>query len=151
MAHIKEKFRNTLKSSGIFSALSLINRLSVHRYTALFKFQDNVLKSVCIIDREDGINCKKEWILPLSHTYCQFVLVEKAPVEIVDAIHDERLTEHPHRELVQSYCGYPIFDSNGEVIGTVCLFDTQPLKLSLDEFTILSNVAEELSDYLQKI
>jgi hypothetical protein len=80
---------------------------------------------------------------PLSHSFCQHVVVEAAPLIIEDA------REHP---LVQdnlaipdlnviAYAGIPLMTSNNVVLGSFCVIDDRPRVWTEDEIYILSELA----------
>ena len=58
---------------------------------------------------------------------------------IEQSLLDKRVAEHPKRRNVQCYYGIPLFGSQGQMLGTVCHFDSMPLRVT-------ESVAEALDD-----
>lgn len=66
--------------------------------------------------------------LPLSHSFCQYVVADDAPLVVQDA------REHPVlrdslavSELgLVAYCGVPLRTPNGQVLGALCAIDGRP-------------------------
>ena len=84
----------------------------------------------------------------MHETYCSIVLNSAGGVQIVDASADARMTTHPARESVLSYCGVPIHTHDGLPWGTLCHFDVRPRLMSQPESLILGAVAPLFTDWL---
>lgn len=84
---------------------------------------------------------------PLSHSFCQYVVVDQAPLVITDARVDPRLhTNLAIRDLdVIAYAGWPITDHTGEVIGSLCAIDHEPRVWADDELAALEDLAAACS------
>ena len=80
---------------------------------------------------------------PLSHSFCQYVVINDAPLVISDA------REHPvlqHNRSVEdhgviAYAGHPLHDPDGFVMGTLCLGEPKPRVWTEDELQILGDIA----------
>jgi hypothetical protein len=81
---------------------------------------------------------------PLSHSFCQHVVVDDAPLVVSDARLDDRLAGHPAiADLgVIAYCGVPIRDADGHVLGSFCAIDTDEHAWSADDVEVLRTLAE---------
>ncbi|GAB5543537.1 MAG: GAF domain-containing sensor histidine kinase [Sandaracinaceae bacterium] len=81
---------------------------------------------------------------PLSHSFCQHVVLSEAPLVVSDA------REHPVvcdnlavRDLdVVAYAGVPIRLSRGELLGSFCVIDTQPREWTEQDLDVLSGLAD---------
>ena len=65
---------------------------------------------------------------PLSHSFCQHVVANAAPLVIEDAREDPVLRTNlaiPDLDVV-AYAGFPIVAPGGEVLGSLCAIDSQP-------------------------
>ncbi len=64
---------------------------------------------------------------PLSHSFCQYVVTDERPLVVTDARADERLRDNEAIEDlgVTAYCGVPITDEDGSVLGSLCAIDDQ--------------------------
>lgn len=65
---------------------------------------------------------------PLSHSFCQYVVLDAAPLVVEDARLDARLLDNPAiPDLgVVAYAGWPLTDHDGTVIGSLCAIDGEP-------------------------
>lgn len=88
---------------------------------------------------------------PLTHSFCQYVVATDAPLVVDDS------REHP---LVQgngaiedlaviSYCGVPLHDGDGNVLGALCVIDGHPTQWTADDVALLSDLAEMLRTELR--
>src|SRR5215218_10139774 len=80
---------------------------------------------------------------PLSHSFCQHVVVAREPVIVADAREDERLLDNlAIRDLgVIAYLGVPLITREGHAIGTLCVIDHQPRIWTPDEISLVKDVA----------
>ena len=84
---------------------------------------------------------------PLSHSFCQYVVKESAPLVVPDAREDERLVDNlaiPELGVV-AYAGFPLTDHDGQVIGSLCAIDTEPHEWTDSELEDLSDLAAACS------
>ena len=61
-----------------------------------------------------------------------------------NALTDTRLDRHPAREAVLAYCGVPVMDSSGNLLGTLCHYDVVPRDPSQLDMALLLQVAVAL-------
>jgi serine phosphatase RsbU (regulator of sigma subunit) len=84
---------------------------------------------------------------PLTHSFCQWVVHDQAPVVTDDARLDERLRDNlaiPDLGVV-AYAGHPIRDHTGTIIGSLCAIDDQPRRWTPDELDALADLAAACS------
>lgn len=88
---------------------------------------------------------------PLSHSFCQHVVRDAAPMVVADARKVERLADNPAiPDLdVIAYAGWPLVDRDGRVVGSVCAIDSGPREWSNEDVAILEELAEACSAELQ--
>jgi hypothetical protein len=55
MTSIVEKFRATLKSDGLRAAIRWLNEGVPYRFTAIFAFDGDMLRNLCLVDKEDSL------------------------------------------------------------------------------------------------
>jgi two-component sensor histidine kinase len=81
---------------------------------------------------------------PLSHSFCQHVVVAQAPLIVTDAENDPRVCENlAISDLgVKAYLGVPLTLPSGHVIGSLCAIDTATRQWSEADLKNLSDVAE---------
>lgn len=80
---------------------------------------------------------------PLSHSYCQFVVASGAPLVVEDARTHPLLKGNP--AIIDydaiAYCGIPIVDGEGHVLGSLCVVDDQPRVWSKEDVEVLRDLA----------
>ncbi len=84
---------------------------------------------------------------PLSHSICQYVVADNAPLVVADTAVDDLLATHPAvRDLaVQAYAGWPLTDHRGVTIGSLCALDHEPHKWTSEELAGLEDLAAACS------
>ena len=87
---------------------------------------------------------------PLTHSFCQHVVLDGKCLEVEDSVQDSRVSENlAVSELgVRAYLGYPVV-VNGEVLGSVCAIHTSPHTWTESERTIVEHFAEAVSNKLE--
>jgi GAF domain-containing protein len=80
---------------------------------------------------------------PISESFCQYVVAEEAPLVISDARLDSRVSDKPSVSAgaVVAYMGYPLRNSAGKTIGSVCAIDTEPRAWTEADLEALRDVA----------
>ncbi|MDN4173381.1 SpoIIE family protein phosphatase [Nocardioides sp. SOB77] len=84
---------------------------------------------------------------PLSHSFCQYVVADRAPLVVADARLDDRLRDNlaiPDLGVV-AYAGWPITDHTGAVVGSLCAIDDKPHFWRQDELDSLADLAAACS------
>lgn len=134
------KFREILRADGVRPALTYLNRLSAHRFTAVFRFEGGTLRNLHMVDRNDPTveRCADQ---PVLESYCIYVRRTAETFVTEDSASDERVAGHPKQKTVQSYCGIPLFEENGTLFGTICHFDFEPRPFGDDEVLLLEDAA----------
>ncbi|WP_230981191.1 GAF domain-containing protein [Gemmatimonas groenlandica] len=88
---------------------------------------------------------------PLSHSFCQHVVVDDAPLVIEDARLDQRLQDNLAIAGlgVVAYAGVPLTTRDGETLGALCAIDTQSRLWSSDDLETLQDLAAAAVAQLQ--
>jgi len=80
---------------------------------------------------------------PVSHSYCQYLLVSGGPLVIDDARLDPRVRDNP--AIVElafvAYLGIPLVTSDDHVLGAFCVIDHRPRHWSAEEVAALQDLA----------
>lgn len=97
------------------------------RFTGVYRFDGAILRNVCLFDREaphqsDGAHA------PLNQTYCGITGAGGDCLEIENGRVDPRFPWMQGNPVI-AYCGVPVFESRGDVIGTLCHFDVRPCRI----------------------
>lgn len=89
---------------------------------------------------------------PISHSFCQHVVRAREPVVVPDARLDPRLQANPAISELNAvaYAGWPLVDSDGRVVGSLCGIDSTPRDWSPDDVQVLQDLALACSAELQR-
>lgn len=109
------------------------------------------------------IDDKKQWYkskigiegteTKIEETICQHTILQHELLEIEDASIDYRTKYLPavdSKNGIKFYAGHPLISNIGEVIGTVCIVDSKPKKLSKSQKQLLSIIANQAMNLLEK-
>lgn len=107
-------------------ALALLNQVTDYRFTALYHIAGERLHNLLVFDREQGSTTRLD-PMPLGESYCDFVNRMRDAFLVQDSQQDSRVVDHPKRPVVHAYCGVPLLGMSGEVFGTLCHFDFNPV------------------------
>lgn len=138
-----EGFSRILAASGARDALAFIAGLSDYRYIGVFRFQGGKANAAIHYDRQNP-DCLRAQEVPDTATYCCFVRNSRGQFSTANALADPRLAQHPARNDVQAYCGIPLLDAEGVLLGTLCHYDTVPRDPEQLDFELLLRVASAL-------
>jgi serine phosphatase RsbU (regulator of sigma subunit) len=81
---------------------------------------------------------------PLSHSFCQHVVQDRAPLVIEDARENARVRDNlaiPDLGAI-AYAGVPLTLPDGQVIGSFCAIDTSPHRWREADIELLNTLAE---------
>lgn len=80
---------------------------------------------------------------PLTHSVCQYVVADAAPLLIEDTREDPRLVGNGAVDdlKVIAYAGAPLYSPDGEVIGSVCAIDSEPRAWTAEDLALLTDLA----------
>src|SRR5580698_3110586 len=138
MSSVVGKFKMTLQADGLRAAMRWLNDRVPYRYTAIFAFDGEMLRNICLIDKDNSTvtNCADQ---PIAESYCMYIHRSRERFNVEQALLDARVEGHPKRRSFQCYYGIPLFDAQGKMLGTVCHFDSMPVRVT-------EEVAEALDD-----
>lgn len=88
---------------------------------------------------------------PLTHSISKFVKEDGQPIRIADTRLEPRLagSNTPSEHDAIAYLGVPISDANNEVIGALCVIDSEPRDWTDDELDDLLVVGGAISNQIQ--
>lgn len=84
--------------------------------------------------------------VPRGFAICEYALLGEEVFIVEDTLEDERFRHHALSEdgvKVRFYAGYPLIDPDGFTLGSICVADLAPKKLTATQQRILSLLAEE--------
>ena len=142
--HTFADFVVALRLEGLREALGGLLRRTDYRFIGIWRFEQSRANAVVHFDREnpDVLTAQE---VPDNATYCCYVRESGQPFQTPHALVDARLKAHPARETVQSYCGVPVMDSDGTILGTLCHYDLVPRDPAQVDLELMLNVASFLA------
>jgi GAF domain-containing protein len=145
MSSITVKFKMALEADGLMGAIRWLNDRVPYRFTAIFAFDGDTLRNICLIDKEDQniTHCSDQ---PITESYCMYVHRSGEKFCVEASLVDRRVAVHPKRPLVQCYYGIPLFDSERRVLGTVCHFGNSPVRVTEEVATVLDDLAPLITE-----
>lgn len=138
--------QNALQAQGLHAALRILNSRTPFRFTGVYRFDGEVLRNVALFDRWAPEKRQGE-DAPIAQTFCGIVGSVDQAVEVVDGRTDQRFPWMQGNPVV-SYCGTPIRDAEGQVVGTLCHFDLKPVQSISSELPLLARAAELFEAHL---
>ena len=145
MAGTRKEFEITLRAEGLSMAMRWLNDRVPYRYSAVFRFNGDILHNICLIDKEDPdtSNCPDQ---PLTESYCMYIRRSRLGFNVEEASLDSRVEGHPKRLTCQSYYGIPLYDTNGQMLGTVCHFDRVPVRVTEEIASALDDLGPLIAE-----
>jgi len=139
-----QEFKNILESSGVHSALHFLNKRTPHRFTGIYRYDQETLRNLALYDVYNP-ELEKGEDAPMQFTYCS-LLKNYETLEINNAAEDIRVKDKIITPVI-SYFGVLMRDLHGAPIGSLCHFDMQPCDERLTDFPLLESAAKILSQY----
>ena len=146
---VAREFQQILGAQGLHAALRFLNARTRHRFTGVYRFSHPTLRSLCLFDRENP-TLKVGSDNPMLETYCSVLDESRAPFALEDSATDARVTTHLARDRVISYCGVPVLDPDGSVVGSLCHFDLRPRIVPRAEIPIMEAVAPLVFETIER-
>lgn len=87
---------------------------------------------------------------PLSHSFCQLVVLDDEPLDVEDSRQDPRVEDNLAIDDlgVAAYLGVPIRSPEGVALGSFCVIDDQPRTWTADEGDRLRDIADMVESEL---
>lgn len=85
-------------------------------------------------------------------SFCGHTILSQDIFEITDALLDARFADNPlvvGDPKIRFYAGAPLITQTGFAVGTLCIIDTKPRKLTTDERQALRDMADEVLSVLE--
>jgi len=136
-----------LEKRGLAAALAFLNARTPFRFTGVYRFDGDALRSVALFDRHDPLEPRGS-AAPLGETYGAITGRLNDALVVSDVRRDPR---HPwmRAHAVISYCGVPIRGELGEALGTLCHFDHGRCEANSGEVTFLLCIADAFRPYVR--
>ncbi|QEL19262.1 GAF domain-containing protein [Limnoglobus roseus] len=140
----RDQLEAVLDRDGVRPALAFLNGTSGHRFSALFSFAADHTRNLYFYDRQNP-DVAEGADHPIELTYCVYVREEGGPFLLADATVDERVMLHAAQFRVQSYCGVPLLSPTGQVVGTLCHYDVEPVEVRPEALALMLHFADLLA------
>jgi PAS domain S-box-containing protein len=141
-----------LKALQSYNLLDTLNEIEFDRLTELASLICGVpIALVSLIDKD------RQWFkskvgldtpqTPRDISFCQFAIMDDAIFEVNDATLDVRFKNNPlvtGDPDIKFYAGYPLIDDKGYALGTLCVIDRVPKKLTADQSRALTILGHEV-------
>lgn len=137
-------FESILNADGARAALGFLAAQTSYRFIGIFRFEGGMANAAIHYDRENPTVTRIDAV-PESATYCCYVRDSLGTFTTVDALEDARLTAHPKRAALRAYCGVPVMDSEGVLLGTLCHYDPLPRDPAELDLPLLLQAASALA------
>jgi PAS domain S-box-containing protein len=82
--------------------------------------------------------------IPLSQSYCRYVVEDEAPLIVADARRDTRLRDIVDPQAI-AYAGFPLRAPDGCVLGSFCVIDSRERDWTAEDLATLGDLAEAAS------
>ncbi|NVO32345.1 hypothetical protein [Hymenobacter lapidiphilus] len=135
------EFTAVQQQQGVLGALGYLNHRTPHRYTSVFRFDGDMLRSEALFERnKPDVRLGTDALL--ATTYYSLVSRTEAPVQVLDTAVDPQALgiDTP----VISYCGALIRDGQGKAFGTLCHYDLQRCQERTTDQPLLEAAAQLL-------
>ena len=139
-----ETFRSTMADRGLRPGLAYLLGLTDYRFIGIWRFQDGKANAAVHYDREDPETTHAVEV-PDNATYCCYVRDNKGVFMTAHAMLDPPTVGHPAREVVPTYCGVPVMDAEGTILGTLCHYDLVPRDPSQIDLELMLQVSSFLA------
>ena len=87
---------------------------------------------------------------PIEHAFCRFTLDNPKEVLVIeDSLRDDRVKDNPlvkGEPNIRFYAGAPLVTPLGNVLGTICIIDKKPRKISENQKNALKLLAKKTMD-----
>jgi GAF domain-containing protein len=139
-----EAFMQTFEAEGVRAGLAYLLALTDYRFIGIFRFEGGRANAAVHFDRENPGQLTAQEV-PETATYCCYVRDSRGVFTTANAMRDDRLINHPARDVVLSYCGVPVMTSEGEILGTLCHYDLVPRNPKQVDLALMLQVASTLA------
>lgn len=139
-----ESFRTEFEHKGIRASLAYLLTMTDYRFIGIWRFQGGKANAAVHYDRENPLVSSAAEV-PEQATYCCYVRDSAGVFMTAHALLDPHTLGHPARAAVQAYCGVPVMDAEGLLLGTLCHYDLVPRDPAQVDLELMLQVASFLA------
>lgn len=95
----------------------------------------------------DATETPREWAL------CSYAIMDETPLIVEDTLEDERFRNNPlviGEPFLRFYAGFPLHDKDNYTLGTLCVLDRVPRKLTREQTEALHKLAMIASEEIKR-
>lgn len=144
---VAREFGDVLQAGGLHQALGVLNRTSPYRFTGVYCFEPDWVRSLVLFDRKNP-ELQVGADVPMKESYCMFTARAEDSLVIINAPEEARWAGHAARESVLAYAAVLLLDPSGKPLGTLCHFDFSARDLPPHTPDLLALVREPVQEYL---
>lgn len=85
--------------------------------------------------------------MPCDFAFCAHTILQRGVFVVPDVLEDERFANNPLLTIdpsIRFYAGAPLISSAGHTLGTICVIDRQPRRLSVEQESALELLARQV-------
>ena len=138
------RFESIFERSGLRDSLAHLLALTDYRFIGIFRFEGGQANAAVHYDRENPAQLSTQEV-PETATYCCYVRDSRGAFMTANALLDERLNDHPARNAVPAYCGVPVMEPDGTLLGTLCHYDFVPRDPAQVDLELMVQVASAIA------
>ena len=138
-------FVELLGRQNLHAAINYLNSRTPHRFTAVYKFEGEVLKNICLVDKFDSKVNKSADAL-ICDSYCS-LLTKALSIDMLSHIP----ADYPKlSSMVEAYGGVLIMDEFGNPFGSLCHYDLKRCEVNINDIPLLKKTAPLIYKYLKE-
>ena len=137
--------QEVLEAQGLNAALRFLNQRVPHRFTAVYRLNEDYLRRLGYADKEGGLDLTSA-VVPFKDSFCELA-VKEGHLVVTDSPADARLLDRPNPFNVGSYIGFPLSEAPGALFGTFCHYDTCRRPVDDAELAFLEQASPLLARY----